>query len=63
MHITYPYKHTPPMLNVLKGGDEMLSRDCDGCTLLHVCCERYKRVSKDEKVYCPDGTAHLVDQN
>jgi hypothetical protein len=41
----------------------MLSRDCDGCELLHLCSERYRKVAKDEKVYCPDGTAHLVDQN
>ena len=39
----------------------MLSRDCDGCTQLHVCIERYKLVKKDGNVYCPDGTAHLVD--
>ncbi|MGA3288683.1 MAG: hypothetical protein ABSD42_00380 [Candidatus Bathyarchaeia archaeon] len=51
------------MLKALKGGGKMLSRDCDGCTLQHMCSERYRRVSKDEKVYCPDGTAHLVDQN
>jgi hypothetical protein len=41
----------------------MLSRDCDGCSQMHVCGERYRRVTKDEKVYCPDGTVHLVDQN
>jgi hypothetical protein len=46
-----------------KGGEYMLSRDCDGCTQMQVCRERYKQVAKDEKVYCPDGTAHLVDQN
>jgi hypothetical protein len=45
------------------GGEEMLSRDCDGCEMLHMCSERYRKVGKDEKVYCPDGTAHLVDQN
>jgi hypothetical protein len=45
------------------GEKKVLSRDCDGCTLLHMCSERYRRVGKDEKVYCPDGTAHLVDQN
>jgi len=39
----------------------MLSRDCDGCTQLHVCNGRYQQVKKGEKVYCPDGTAHLVD--
>jgi hypothetical protein len=41
----------------------MLSRDCDGCPILQVCRERFKRVGVDEKVYCPDGTAHLVDRN
>jgi hypothetical protein len=41
----------------------MLSRDCDGCELHHPCVERYKKVTKGEKVYCPDGTAHLVDEN
>ena len=40
----------------------MLSRDCDGCEMLHMCSERYRRVGKHEKVYCPDGTAHLVDE-
>ena len=40
----------------------MLSRDCDGCTQLQVCRGRYLRVAKGEKVYCPDGTAHLVDE-
>ena len=50
------------MQDALIGGEKkVLSRDCDGCTLLHMCSERYRRVGKDEKVYCPDGTAHLVD--
>ena len=40
----------------------MLSRDCDGCTQLQMCRTRYKQVMRAEKVYCPDGTAHLVDQ-
>jgi hypothetical protein len=52
------------MLESPTGGEKkMLSRDCDGCEMLHMCSERYRRVNKDEKVYCPDGTAHLVDQN
>jgi hypothetical protein len=42
---------------------KMLSRDCDGCELLEPCVKRYHTVNKGEKVYCPDGTAHLVDQN
>ncbi len=41
---------------------EMLSRDCDGCSQLKVCGTRYKKAKKDDKVYCPDGTAHLIDQ-
>ena len=64
MHVTYPYKLNSPMENAPIGGEKkVLSRDCDGCTLLHMCSERYRRVGKDEKVYCPDGTAHIVDQN
>ncbi len=39
----------------------MLSRDCDGCGQLQGCTKRYQRVGLQEKVYCPDGTAHLVD--
>ena len=41
----------------------MLSRDCDGCSQFKACSKRYSKVLKDEKVYCPDGTAHLVDEN
>ena len=40
----------------------MLSRDCDGCSQFKTCSKRYRKVEKGEKVYCPDGTAHLVDQ-
>jgi len=39
----------------------MLSRDCDGCPLQCACKRRYAKVTVGEKVYCPDGTAHLVD--
>ncbi len=40
----------------------MLSRDCDGCELqLSQCKRRFARVETGEKVYCPDGTAHLVN--
>jgi hypothetical protein len=39
----------------------MLSRDCDGCSQMKECSKRYIKVGKGEKVYCPDGTAHLVD--
>ena len=41
---------------------EVLSRDCDGCSQLKTCKKRYMKVAKGEKVYCPDGTAHLVDE-
>jgi hypothetical protein len=40
----------------------MLSRDCDGCSQLKACSKRYRKVEKGGKVYCPDGTAHLVDE-
>ncbi len=40
----------------------MLSRDCDGCSMLKDCSKRYQKAKKGEKVYCPDGTAHLIDQ-
>ncbi len=39
----------------------MLSRDCDGCSQLKECSVRYKKAQVEDKVYCPDGTAHLVD--
>ena len=41
----------------------MLSRDCDGCAQLKMCSRRFRAVSKGEKVYCQDGTAHLVDED
>ena len=41
----------------------MLSRDCDGCSQMKACSKRYRKVGKGGKVYCPDGTAHLVDEN
>ena len=39
----------------------MLSRDCDGCYKLKECSTRYQKAKKGDKVYCPDGTAHLID--
>jgi hypothetical protein len=40
----------------------LLSRDCDGCSRqLFECTSRFKRAAKGDKVYCPDGTAHLID--
>jgi len=41
----------------------MLSRNCDGCSQMKACSKRYSKVGKGEKVYCPDGTAHLVDED
>jgi hypothetical protein len=43
------------------GEIKMLSRDCDGCSQMKPCMKRYERVEKEMKVYCPDGTTHLVD--
>jgi hypothetical protein len=40
---------------------KVLSRDCDGCGQMQPCRKRYFVVKKGNKVYCPDGTAHLVD--
>ncbi|MCW3994652.1 MAG: hypothetical protein NWE98_00695 [Candidatus Bathyarchaeota archaeon] len=39
----------------------MLSRDCDGCFQLKECSKRYQKATIGDKVYCPDGTAHLID--
>jgi hypothetical protein len=39
----------------------MISRDCDGCSKLKECSRRYQKAMKGDKVYCPDGTAHLID--
>lgn len=41
----------------------MLSRDCDGCSKHKECGKRYRRAVKGDKVYCPDGTAHLIDDS
>jgi len=41
----------------------MLSRNCDGCSQMKACSKRYSKVGKGEKVYCPDGTVHLVDED
>ena len=41
----------------------VLSRDCDGCEQLQACQRRYDKVDGiiDRRVFCPDGTPHLVD--
>ncbi len=39
----------------------VLSRDCDGCSQMKACNRRFFIVNQGDKVYCPDGTAHLVD--
>jgi len=44
-----------------RGERRMLSRDCDGCSMLKECSVRFKKAMKGDKVYCPDGTAHLID--
>jgi hypothetical protein len=46
---------------MVRGELSMLSRDCDGCSRHKECRKRYTRVIKGDKVYCADGTAHLVD--
>ena len=30
---------------------------------MKACIQRYRKVNKGGKVYCPDGTTHLVDEN
>ena len=39
----------------------LLSRDCGGCSQKKACNQRYRTVHSGEKVYCPDGSVHLVD--
>jgi len=39
----------------------VLSRDCDGCSQMHGCASRFRFAVKGDKVYCPDGTVHLID--
>lgn len=41
----------------------MLSRDCDGCESMKECKKRYQKAHKGDKVYCADGTAHLIDDD
>lgn len=39
----------------------MLSRDCGGCSQRPSCDRRFVRVTVGERVFCADGTVHLVD--
>lgn len=40
----------------------MLSRDCDGCSSMRACLKRYSKTEWGDKVYCADGTVHLIDE-
>jgi hypothetical protein len=40
----------------------VLSRDCDQCEEQHRCQIRYRKVKVWDKVSCPDGSRHLVDE-
>ncbi len=65
VYVGYVYKWPDIyiLLKIERGETEsMLSRDCDGCSQLKSCKKRYGKVTKGEKVYCPDGTVHLVDE-
>ena len=31
--------------------------------MLKECSVRYRKANKGDKVYCPDGTAHLIDNS
>ncbi len=64
LHVTHVYKTITCTIWTLKGGEHVLSRDCDGCFRMNYECKmRFRTVEKGGKVYCPDGTAHLVDKN
>lgn len=39
----------------------MLSLDCQGCQHMRECARRFILARVGDKVYCPDGTAHLID--
>lgn len=40
----------------------MLSKNCEGCELqLFECKHRFAKAQLGEKVYCPDGTVHIID--
>ena len=60
IHLQRTRLHFKNNQNWKLGEIKMLSRDCDGCSQMKPCMKRYERVEKEMKVYCPDGTAHLV---
>ncbi len=45
----------------MDGEKRMLSRDCDGCSAFKECSKRYSKAKVGDKVYCADGTVHLID--
>lgn len=40
----------------------MLSRDCDSCGQMRECKKRFKKAKIWDKVYCPSGETHLIDE-
>jgi hypothetical protein len=48
--------------NKKEGYKEVLSKNCEGCALQQTeCKKRFNKAQIWDKVYCPDGTAHLID--
>jgi len=41
----------------------VLSQNCSGCSQMRACKIRFRQVDGivHRRVYCPDGTVHLVD--
>ncbi len=60
-YLKFHYNHAM----VIREGEvvkkKLISRDCDGCEMQKTCIKRFSKVSLGEKVYCPDGARHLVD--
>ncbi|MGE5188154.1 MAG: hypothetical protein ACM3JE_03920 [Betaproteobacteria bacterium] len=59
--MSIPWRRRIKIIIIRRKNQEMLSRDCDGCSQMRACNRRFTITNKGEKVYCPDGTAHLVD--
>lgn len=38
----------------------MLSGDCEDCGQLELCSKKCSKAVKGERIYCSDGTAHIV---